>query len=175
MLRIISVSLVSVLALVLLCAAPAAAQHDATWKALGQKGQSHRGFSRRVTHAADYARDLRAYVAPTYKPTPAAMKEVVSELGHNLEAAKKHLAEMKKDAGDDKETQAAIAKIETHLTTAFAHHKEAHACCVEDFDAAKAMKCCDDLSSELDKVVAEHNALMKTLAAKKPAPPKSSK
>jgi hypothetical protein len=169
MLRLKYVALSLVAAAVLSAASPAWAQHDATWKALGQKGPAHQGFSRRIQHAANYARDLHTYVHPPGKPAAAAVKEVVSELGSNLEAAKKHLATMKKEAGDDKATLAAIEKIEKRLTTAFAHHKEAHACCVENFDEAKALKCCGDLTKELDEIVKEHNALMKSLAPKKPA------
>lgn len=165
---------VAVALLGFLSTTPALAQHDATWKALGQSGQSHQSFSRRMSHAADYTRDLRAYVTPPHKPTPAAVKEIVSELGRNLESAKKHLADMKKAAGDDKATADAIVKIESHVNTAFEHHKAAHACCVEDFDAAKALSCCDDLTKEIDKIIAEHNALMKSLAAKK-APKENSK
>jgi hypothetical protein len=173
--RLSAVSLSLVAAVALFSAAPAMAQHDATWKALGMPGQSHQGFSRRMSHARDYAQDLRAYVAPPYKPTPAAVKDIVTELGRNLDAAKKHLADMKKAAGDDKATVAAIAKIESQLATAFEHHKTAHACCVEDFDAAKALKCCDDLSKEIDKIIAEHNDLMKSLAKKSPQPKPAAK
>jgi len=167
--------LAATLAALLFTTVPSFAQHDATWKALGMPGQSHQGFSRRMSHASDYARDLGAYVALPHKPTPAAVKEIVTELGRNLEAAEKHLAEMKKAAGDDKVTGKAIESIEGHLQTAFDHHKEAHACCVESFDEAKALTCCTDLSKEIDKVIAEHDALMKTLATKKPATPKPTK
>lgn len=169
------VPLAAALAALLFSAGSTFAQHDATWKALGQTGQSHQGFSRRMSHAADYARDLGAYVKPPHKPTPAAVKEIVTELGRNLEAAQKHLADMKKAAGDDKATVKSIESIEEHLQVAFDHHKEAHACCVESFDEAKALHCCADLSKEIDKVIAEHNALMKSLAAKKPATPKATK
>lgn len=165
--------LVAALAAALLLTSPASAQHDATWKALGQKGANHQAFSRRIQHAADYSRDLHAYVHPPGKPAAAPVKEVVSELGRNLEAAKKHLADMKREWADDKNTLAAIAKIEQRLDNAFALHKEAHACCVEDFDEAKALKCCGDLTKELDQIIADHNHLMKSLAPKKPA--KSSK
>ena len=173
--RFVALSIVAAFASLLFVSGPALAQHDATWKALGMPGQSHQGFSRRMSHARDYTQDLRAYVAPPHKPTPAAVKEIVAELGRNLDVAKKHLVDMKKAAGDDKATVAAIAKIESHLATAFEHHKTAHACCVEDFDAAKALKCCDDLSKEIDKIITEHNDLMKSLAKKSPQPKPAAK
>lgn len=161
--------LVAALAAALLLTSPASAQHDATWKGLGMKGPSHQGFSRRMQHAADYSRDLHAYVHPPGKPAAAAVKGVVDELGRNLEAAKKHLADMKKDYADDKATTAAIEKLGKRLDNAFALHKEAHACCIENFDEAKALKCCGDLTKELDGIIADHNHLMKSLAPKKPA------
>jgi hypothetical protein len=157
------------IAAALLLTSSASAQHDATWKGLGMKGPSHQGFSRRIQHAADYSRDLHTYVHPPGKPPAAAVKTVVDELGRNLEAAKKHLAEMKKDYADDKTTLAAVDKLGQRLDKAFALHKEAHACCVENFDEAKALKCCGDLTKELDQIIADHNHLMKSLAAKKPA------
>lgn len=160
---------VAALAAALLLTSSASAQHDATWKALGMKGPSHQGFSRSIQHAADYSRDLHTYVHPPGKPPVAATKVVVDELGRNLEAAKKHLANMKKDYADDKTTLAAIEKIEKRLDNAFALHKEAHACCIENFDEAKALKCCGDLTKELDGILADHNHLMKSLVPKKPA------
>lgn len=161
--------LFAALAAALLLTSPASAQHDATWKALGMKGANHQGFSRRMQHAADYSRDLHAYVHPPGKPAAASVKVVVDELGRNLEAAKKHLADMKKDYADDKTTTAAIEKLGNRLDNAFALHKEAHACCIENFDEAKALKCCGDLTKELDQIIADHNHLMKSLAPKKPA------
>ena len=146
--------------------------HRADWKIMGKDAPGYGdnyGFSRSVQHASDYARDAQVYVQQHTKPAPAVAKTIVAELGRNLETAKKHLAAMKKAAGDDKETLAAIASIEKHLTAAFDHHKALHACCVEDFDAAKTMHCCDDLTKELDAVQAEHNELMKKLAKQKPA------
>lgn len=181
MTRLHTVSLSLVAAAMLFLASPASAQHDATWKALGKEGRAHQNFSRRVQHAADYSRDLQTHAAPLVvaakpvAPKPAEVKVVIDELGRNLDAAEAHLAEMKKSAADDKPTLAAIEKIEKHLTTAFDHHKAAHACMVENFDSAKALSCCADLSKELDMVTAEHNALMKTLAAKKTAAAKTVK
>lgn len=169
MLRSISLlgSLSLAIVMMLGSAQPAQAQHDAAWKSQGMQGESQQGFQRRMSHAADYARDLSVYVAPPQTPTPAAVKAVVTELGNNLQAAKLHLAAMKSSAGDDKATLAAIQKIETHLDMAFAHHKSAHACCVEDFNSAKALTCCKDLTKEIEAIQAEHNALMNTLAVKK--------
>src|SRR5687768_986170 len=70
-----SVAFVAAVAALLLTAAPTFAQHDASWKGLGQKGPSHQGFSRRIQHAADYSRDLHAYVHPPGKPAAAPVKD----------------------------------------------------------------------------------------------------
>ncbi len=176
MFRLFSLSALAVAGALLLGTNPANAQHDATWKGSGQPGSNH-GFSRRIIHATDYARDLRAYVQKpvdgSQKPNPAAVKEIVVELGRNLEAGKKHLVDMKKAAGDDKVTLVAIEKLEDRLTAAFELQETAHACCVKDFDQDKAAKCCDDLSHELEHITKDHDALMKTLTAKKPATTKT--
>ena len=37
---------------------------------------------------------------------------------------------------------------------------------MDDFNAAKAMRCYDDLSKEFDAVMAEHKELMKSLTKK---------
>ena len=148
----------------------ASAQHSAAWKILGKdppSWSSHYGFSRRLSHAADYSNDVRSYLEQNTKPSPAVAKEMADELGKNLESAKEHLAAMKNDAGEDKATLAAIDRIEKHLDAAFAHHKDLRECCnVEDFSTVKTMACCKDLSKEIDAVVAEHNALMKSIAQK---------
>jgi hypothetical protein len=163
-------------AVVLGVSIPAFAQrssaHRADWKILGKDAPGYGdnyGFSRSVQHAADYARDAEVYAQQNTKSQPAVAKTIVTELGRNLETAKKHLAAMKKSAGNDKDTLAAIESIETHLTAAFDHHKTLHACCVENFDMAKTLHCCADLTKELDAVIAEHNELMHKLAKHQPA------
>ena len=149
------------------------AQHSAVWKVLGHDPDGwssftdHQGAARRVEHAADYASDLQGYIVETPKPDPVVVKEMANEIGRNLEAAKKHFASMKKAATNDKETVAAIEKIEKHLSEAFDHHKMVMECCTnEDFDHIKTMTCCSGLSKEISKVNAEHNELMNSLAKK---------
>jgi hypothetical protein len=44
-------------------------------------------------------------------------------------------------------------------------------CCEkETFDGIATMECCSDLASKLDKILADHDALMRKLAAKIGAP-----
>ena len=80
---------------------------------------------------------------------------------------------MKKDFASDKETVAAVERIEKDLAKAVEHNKAMIACCQEEkFDKAMAMTCCTDLSKQLGKIHADHVALMKQLATKHAAPAK---
>lgn len=146
------------------------AQKDAGSKARGEHSVpfwSSRASSRRITTARDYARDFHGYIVANPKPDPAVVKEVTTEIGRNLDEAKKHLAVMKKDFADDKDAVAGIEGLEKQLAAAFDHHKLLCECCEKQtFDAITAMKCCDDLASQLDKIVAEHDALMRKIAGK---------
>jgi hypothetical protein len=99
------------------------------------------------------------------------VKEVTTEIGRNLDEAKRHLAAMKKDFADDKEAVAGIENLERQLAAAFDHHKLLCECCEKQtFEAITAMKCCNDLVSQLDKIVAEHDALMRRLVSKAAVP-----
>ena len=99
------------------------------------------------------------------------MKEVTKEIGDNLEEAKKHLAQLKKDFADDKEAVAGIETIEKQLAAAFDQHTMLCECCEKQaFDAIATMECCSDLASKLDKLLADHDALMRKLAAKARVP-----
>lgn len=158
-------------------ATPALAQrssaHRADWKVMGQDAPGygdHYGVARHLEHASDYSYDLNAYVHQNTKPNPQVAKTMADELGRNLEAAKKHLASMRKANANNKAALASIDKIEKHLTDAFAQHEDAHACCIdENFDKAKVMACCQDLSKAIDAAIAEHHQLMQSLSKHKPA------
>jgi hypothetical protein len=100
-------------------------------------------------------------------PEPAVVKDVKLELARYLEEAKKHMATMKKDFAADKETIAAIEKIEKDLAKAVENHKSMMECCEnETFDKIAGMACCTDMVKQLDKIHAAHQDLMKKLAAK---------
>jgi len=146
------------------------AQKDATSKARGEHSVpfwSSKASSRRLTHARDYARDFHGYIVANPKPDPAVVKEVTKEIGDNLEEAKKHLAQLKKDFADDKDAISGIEAIEKQLTAAFDQHTMLCECCEKQaFDAIATMDCCSDLAGKLDKILADHDALMRKLAAK---------
>jgi hypothetical protein len=62
---------------------------------------------------------------------------------------------------------AAVEKLEKDLAAAIEHSKAMIACCEnQKFDKVAAMTCCTDLMKQLDKIHAEHQALMKRLAGK---------
>lgn len=146
----------------------ALAQKDATSKARGEHSVpfwSSKATSRRITHARDYARDFHGYIVANPKPEPAVVKEATAEIGRNLEEAKKHLAQMKKDFAGDKEAVAGIEALEKQLAAAFEQHKILGACCEKaTFDAIETMECCSDLATRLEKLLVSHDELMRRLA-----------
>jgi hypothetical protein len=146
----------------------ATAQQDAGAKIRGDVYWPSRAATRHVESARNYAQEVQSYVAKTPQPDPSVVKDIKTTLGTYLEEAQKHYATMKKDFAADKAAVAAIEKVEKELTAAVDHNKAMVACCEkEKFDKIATMSCCTDLVKQLDKVQAEHVALMKTLA--KPA------
>lgn len=126
-----------------------------------------RATQRHIESARNYAQEFQSYATKVKQPEPSVVKDIKTELGRYLDEAAKHLATMKKDLAADKEAVAAIEGIEKGLAAAVAHNEAMIACCEnEKFDKIATMSCCTDLVKQLDKVHAEHVALMKTLTAK---------
>ena len=158
-------------------ALPGKAQAQATgfgsagWKQGVDNYWPAQASSRYIESARNYAQSVQTYVTKTAQPEPSVVREIKTELGRYLDDAQKHLATMKNDFANDKEAVAAISNIEKELSTAVTHNKEMIACCEgQKFDKIKTMTCCTDLVKSLDKVHADHVALMKKLAAKYPVP-----
>jgi len=153
---------------------PVLAQKDATSKSRGDHSVpfwSSKASSRRLYSARNYARDFQGYLAENPKPAPQVVKEVTVAIGQNLEEAKTHLAAMKKDFAADAGAITAIEGIEKKLVLAHEHHLKLCECCEnENFEVIKTMECCNDLASELDTIIAEHDALMLKLARKPGVP-----
>ena len=100
------------------------------------------------------------------------MKDIKTDLGRYLDDAQKHLTTMKKDFASDKETVAGVENLEKELASAIANNKAMIACCEDQkFDKVATMKCCTDLVKDLDKVHADHVALMRKLSQKYAASP----
>ena len=155
-----------------LTVSPQAATAQNPFRTAGEKisGDAYwpgRATTQYLQSAQNYAQEFQTYVAKTPKPEPAVVAEVHKTLTAHLEEANKHLASMKKDFADDKETVAAVEKMEKDLISAVAHNKAMIECCKDEkFDKAMAMTCCTDLSKDLGKIHADHVALMKKLSTK---------
>jgi flagellar motility protein MotE (MotC chaperone) len=126
-----------------------------------------RATTQYLQSAQNYAQEFQSYVATTPKPEPAVVAEVHKTLTNYLDESNKHLGSMKKDFAGDKETLAAIDKMEKGLATAVSHHKAMiESLKNEDVNKVMAMSSAADLSKELGKVHADHIALMKKLSEK---------
>ncbi len=113
-----------------------------------------------------------SYTAPAIAP-PVAKRES-EDIGKNVEAAKKELGIVRKEAAANKAIIAKLDAIEKHLAAAMDHHKMMHeVCCKDQVDGEKSADCCSDMITELEKAQAEQRALMRLLNPPKPvAPPK---
>ena len=153
--------------------AQASGFQDAGAKIRGDVYWPGRASSRYIESARNYAQDVQTYVAKAPQPEPSVVKEFKMELGRYLDDAQKHLATMKKDLASDKEAVAGIEGIEKGLAAAIEHNKAMIACCEnQKFDKVATMTCCTDLVKQLDKVHADHVAMMKKLSQKYAAPGK---
>ena len=150
----------------------ALAQGPAGRKVTGEAYWPAKASRRHVETARYYAQEFQTYVKAAPQPEPSVVKDIKTELGRYLDEAQKHLATMKKDLEGDKEAVAGVESIEKELATAVEHNKAMIACCEnQKFDKIATMTCCTDLVKQLDKVHADHVALMKKLTAKYAATP----
>lgn len=143
------------------------AQRDAGAKARGEYGKgfwSNQRASRNLRHARDYSRDFYQYSRSVRTIQPEIAKSESAELGRNIEAANQELANIVKEYAADKAVQERVKVIEGHLAKAAAQHKMLHAECQKDsVDGTVSMECCSEITKELEKAIAEHAALMRTL------------
>jgi hypothetical protein len=147
--------------------AQGSAFRSAADKITGKAYWPARASTRYIESARAYADEYQSYVARAPRPEPAVVQEVSRTLAGYLDEANKHLATMKKDFADDKETVAAVQAIEKDLAKAVEQNKAMIACCQQEkFDKAMAMTCCTDLSKQLGKIHDDHVALMNKLNAK---------
>lgn len=129
------------------------------WKTQGWQQQAH-----------SQARSLY-YYGKTQQPTPAQATEHATAARQSIVAAQKSLAELKKSNPDNKEAQAAIAKIEEIQKKVLGH------CDMVDKALAKGdhvemCSCCADMVHDLDAANAEMTKLQKALKIETPALPK---
>jgi len=168
-----------ILAVLIVVGLPDAATAQQPWagstyglKTTGTAFWPLRSSARRVEAARNYANEVQTYVKEVPQPHPSVVKDIKAELGQYLQEAQQHLAAMKKANADDKETLASVESIDKELVAAIEHNKAMIACCEnQKFDKIATMTCCTDLVKQLDKVHAEHVALMKKLSQKYAAAP----
>ena len=145
---------------------------DAGSKVRGEYGMSQQSTSRSLYHARDYANDYRSYVQDARQSkrpvSPQVAKEHAEEMGHNITLTQKHLADMRKHAANDKETLASLDLIDKYVQEAAKQQATMLEMCKGEVDANGSMTCCEDAAKSLDKAIAEHDKLMKKLAAKQP-------
>lgn len=128
------------------------------------RGQS---AGRRIRHAREYVGGVQHYTKRTPQIVPMIAPEHVEEVGRNIDAAKKDLAEIKKGNADDKSIVARVESIEKQLDAASAQQKMMHEeCCKESPDGEKTMECCAACMKHLDAAAKEHGELMKVLDPK---------
>jgi len=140
---------------------------DAGAKIRGDIYWPSRAATRYIESARNYAQEFQTYVAKAPQPEPSVVKEIKTELGRYLDEANRHLVAMKKDLAADKEAVAAIENLEKELAQAIEHNKAMITCCEnQKFDKIATMTCCTDLVKQLDKIHAEHVALMRKLNQK---------
>jgi hypothetical protein len=150
------------------------AQRDAGAKMRGEFGtgaySSTRSAGRYLQSANDGCQDLYQYTYTTPAVAPPVAKKASEDVSKNVDAAKKDLGAVRKEAAGDKAVQAKLDAIEKHLAAAMDHHKMMHEeCCKDHVDADKTADCCSDMLTELEKAQAEHRALMRLLNPPKPA------
>lgn len=150
-----------------------AAEPIGTAKARGDYSNKFWGSSggRSVRHARDYSRGYREYARQTPTIAPPLAQHEAAGVAHNITAAQKQYAEMKKTTTDP-EAVKSIDAIQKHLTAAATAHGKLHELChKEAIDGDSSMKCCDDIDAQLDKALAEHDKLMKHLGVEASAAP----
>ncbi|MFO0915889.1 MAG: hypothetical protein U0795_23220 [Pirellulales bacterium] len=133
-------------------------------------GQYGKGFwenqrvSRNLRHAREYSQGLYRYQRSVPQVQPEVIRSESVQLGQNIDNARKQVAVLKQGHGDNKDVADSITAIEQHLAAAAEQHKVLHEECQKDkMDVSKGMDCCNMITKELDKAIAEHAALMRKL------------
>lgn len=118
--------------------------------------------SRRMRHARDYANGLFDYSRRARTVVPSYATNEAAEIDRNVQQARKSLESVLKANSEDKKVLATLDSIEKHLAATLKHHEEFCAECAKaEGDSAQMMSCCNEMLTELDKAIAEHQALMR--------------
>lgn len=163
-----TLTLAAILSLGLVASAIADKPREAGSKARGEVYNFWVGDTAQ-RHASDNARSLYYYgQTQEVVPTPQA-KEYVTAVRQNLATCEKAVGVLKKENPDNKDAQAAIAKIgETHKRVlAQCDHLDKELA-KDTAEGVKICACCVSMHTDLDKSDAEMKALRKALKIKEP-------
>lgn len=137
---------------------------------------SNQRAARNLRHARDYSRGFYVYSRDAHHVQPGIAKSESTELGRNIESAKKELGIVREQYSEDKEVLDSLAVIEEHLRKASDQHKTLHAACQKDeINPMVGMECCNVITQELEKAMAEHAALMRQLEIRSSSTPTAPK
>ena len=155
---------------VVVIANTAYAQRDAGATARGDYNFYGSSGGRSMNHARDYSRGFQTYARQVPSVTPQIARDEAAGIGHNIDQAKKHFANMRK-ATTDKETLTSLDLIDQQLAAAAKAHAEMHEMCQKEMiDGEACMKRCHDVDAALSTAIAEHEKLMKRLTGHSPTP-----
>lgn len=146
------------------------AQRDAGSKIRGEYDFYGKSAGSAMRSARDYSGHYRQYAqtAPEKKVNPEVAREAADSIGEYVTKAQKHFAWMRKQAetANDKETLTALNSIDKNLADAAKSHSEMRETCLKDnVDGTATLACCKVIDDSLAKAIADHDKLMKRLAA----------
>jgi hypothetical protein len=151
-------------------ASTAHAQRDAGSKIRGEYKFYGGAASSAMRSAREDSSNYRQYAKTAQPVNPEVAQEAADSIGQYISKAQKHMASMRKhaEASKDTETLTSLGVIDKNLADAAKSHAEMRETCLKDnVDAAGSMECCKTIDASLAKAIAEHDKLMKRLAATK--------
>jgi hypothetical protein len=151
------------------------AQRDAGSKIRGEYNFYGSSAGSAMRGAREHSQYYRQYAQRAQPVNPEVAREAADTIGTYITKAQRHFAWMRTQAqaSNDKETLTALDSIDKNLAAAAKSHHEMHDTCLKaNVDAAASMKCCQEIDEHLSKAIADHDALMKRLAAEKDSAPK---
>lgn len=133
----------------------------------GQGFWANQRASRSLSHARDYSHGFYQYSQGAQTIQPQVARSETSGLHSNLNAARQELTIIRKEYASNPEVAKSVSVIEGHLTKAEGQHKTLHTACQhETIDGKVVMHCCNEITKEVDKAIAEHKAMMRHLDIK---------
>ena len=148
----------------------ALAQRDAGSKIRGEYNFYGNSGGSAMRSAREHSGYYRQYAQSAQPVNPEVAREAADTIGTYITKAQRHFAWMRTQAqaNNDKETLTSLDEIDKNLAAAAKSHHEMHDTCLKaNVEAAGSMKCCQEIDDHLAKAIADHDKLMKKLAAPK--------